>query len=277
MSKAGWLYNRIHNCIYTIMKTQSAGPRVRPVPAVTRAVAILRLLGRNRTPIGLKAIAQALDLVPSTSLHILRALVVEQLVKVDPLTKQYSLGAGMLPWARAVLENSDFTSLVRPRLDELSQRHGVTAIGVEVPNLDHMIVVALSRAQAPMRIHVDVGSRFPALISATGRCLAAFGEHPWSEVEKRFRSLRWHNAPPYETWRKEIETVRRQGFSVDRGNYIAGVTIVAVPVLAARGTLSHTIAGVGLGSQLDRAASIALARDMRTAAAALASQLMPQS
>jgi DNA-binding IclR family transcriptional regulator len=277
MSKAGWLYNRIHNCIYTIMKTQSAGPRVRPVPAVTRAVAILRLLGRNRTPIGLKAIAQALDLVPSTSLHILRALVVEQLVKVDPLTKQYGLGAGMLPLARAVLENSDFTSLVRPRLDELSQRHGVTAIGVEVHNLDHMIVVALSRAQAPMRIHVDVGSRFPALISATGRCLAAFGEHPWSEVEKRFRSLRWHNAPPYETWRKEIETVRRQGFSVDRGNYIAGVTIVAVPVLAARGTLSHTIAGVGLGSQLDRAASIALARDMRTAAAALASQLMPQS
>jgi len=277
MSKAAWLYNRFINCIYTIMKTDPTGPRVRPVPAVTRAVAILRLLGRNRAPMGVKSIAQALDLVPSTSLHILRALVVEQLVKVDPLTKQYSLGAGMLPLARAVLENSDFTSLVRPRLDELSKRHGVTAIGVEVPNLDHMIVIALSRAQAPMRIHVDVGSRFPALISATGRCLAAFGEHPWSEVEKRFRSLRWHNAPSYETWRKEIETVRRQGFSVDRGNYIAGVTIVAVPVLGARGTLSHTIAGVGLGSQLDRSAAIALARDMRTAAAALASQLMPQS
>ena len=52
---------------------------------------------------GVKAIAQALGLVPSTCLHILRALVSEQLVKVDPNTKHYSLGTGMLPLARAVL------------------------------------------------------------------------------------------------------------------------------------------------------------------------------
>ena len=52
--------------------------------------------------------------MPSTALHILRALVAEELVQVDPLTKQYSLGVGMLPLARAVLENSDFPNLVRP-------------------------------------------------------------------------------------------------------------------------------------------------------------------
>ena len=34
----------------------------RAVPAVTRAVAILRLLGRSKTPLGMKAIAQQLDL-----------------------------------------------------------------------------------------------------------------------------------------------------------------------------------------------------------------------
>ena len=129
-----------------------------------------------------------------------------------------------------------------------------------------MIVVALSRAQAPVRLHVDVGSRFPALISATGRCLAAFSEHPPKEIEKRFRQLRWHNAPSYDTWRKEVAVVRRQGFSIDRGNYIAGVTIVAVPVLNSRGTISHTLAAVGLGSQLDRASSLALAQDMKSGA-----------
>jgi len=44
--------------------------RVRAVPAVTRAIAILRLLSRSRTPQSLKAIAESLDLVPSTALHI---------------------------------------------------------------------------------------------------------------------------------------------------------------------------------------------------------------
>jgi DNA-binding IclR family transcriptional regulator len=271
------LYKCSNNCIYTIMAKRPSTPRIRAVPAVTRAVAILRLLGRSRTPLRAKEIADALGLVPSTVLHILRALAAEQLVQVDGATKAYSLGTGMLPLARAVLENSDFPTLVQPSLDALSRDHGVTAIGVAVPDLDHMIVVALARASTPVRLHVDVGSRFPALISATGRCLAAFTGHPWSEVEKRFRRLRWHNAPRYEAWRKDVETARRQGFSIDRGNYIDGVTIVAVPVLDARRTITHTLAAVGLGSQLDRAAARALAQDMRVAAEEVAAQLVPQT
>lgn len=245
---------------------------VRAVPAVTRAVAILRLLGRTRSPMSAKAISQALDLVPSTALHILRALVVEELVKVDAATKHYSLGPGLIALARTAREGDDFPSLVQPGLDDLSRRYGVTAIGVEVPNLTHMIVVALARSQAPVRIHVDVGSRFPALISATGRCVAAFGRHPRGDLEKGFRSLRWHNAPSYEAWCKEIETVHRQGFSIDRNNYIAGVTIVAVPVLSASGAMTHTLASVGISGQLDRARSLELAHEMRDVATAATSR-----
>jgi DNA-binding IclR family transcriptional regulator len=236
---------------------------------------MLRLLSRGREPQSLKAIAESLDLVPSTALHIARALVTEDLLRVDPLTKRYSLGTGMLPLARAVLENADFPSLVRPKLDDLSGRYGVMAIGVEVPDLDHMIVLTLSRSQAPVRLHVDVGSRFPALISATGRCVAAFSGQPPKEIEKRFRQLRWHNAPSYEVWCKEVDQVRRQGYSIDRGNYIDGVTIVAVPVLNSQGTISHTLAAVGLGSQLDRAKSLALARDMAAVAREITTQLAP--
>lgn len=263
-------------CTDTIMPNPRS-PRVRAVPAVTRAVAILRLLSQSRTPQGLKAIAETLDLVPSTALHIVRALVAEDLLQVDPQTKRYRLGVGMLPLARAVLEHADFPRLVQPKLDGLASRHGVTAIGVEVPDLDNMIVVALARSEAPVRLHVDVGSRFPALISATGRCVAAFSGQPAKEIEKRFRLLRWHNAPAYDAWRKEVDQVRKQGFSIDRGNYIAGVTIVAVPVLNGAGTISHTLAGVGLGSQLDRASALALAHDMRAAAQEVAAQLVPSS
>ncbi len=244
----------------------------RAVPAVSRAVAILRLLGRTKTPMGVKAIAQALGLVPSTGLHILRVLVAEELVKVDA-AKQYSLGMGTLSLARTALDSSDFPILVQPKIDELSRRYPVTAIGVELPNLEHMIVVALSQTQAPVRLHVDIGSRFPTLISATGRCVAAFTSQPPAEIDRRFRSLRWHNAPTYETWRKEVDTVRRQGFSIDRGDYIAGVTVVAVPVLNASGTITQSIAAVGISSQLDRATATALAHDMQDAARAVAAQL----
>jgi hypothetical protein len=111
------------------MRTASA-PRVRAVPAVTRAVAILRLLGRSRAPLGVKAISQVLGLVPSTSLHILRVLVAEELVKVDA-AKQYSLGMGALSLAAMALEGSDRP--VQPRSTICPGAGLVTAIGVECP------------------------------------------------------------------------------------------------------------------------------------------------
>jgi len=68
--------------------------RVRPVPAVTRSIAILRLLGTQKQAMGVKAISDKLGLVPSTCLHILRVLVAENFVRVDPETKRYRSGAG---------------------------------------------------------------------------------------------------------------------------------------------------------------------------------------
>ncbi|KAG1254402.1 hypothetical protein G6F65_017054 [Rhizopus arrhizus] len=133
----------------------AAGPRVRPVPAVTRSIAILRLLGRGGAPMTLKAISQELEMVTSTCLHILRVLVEEGLVKVDTGTKRYSLGVGMLTLARSVIESSPFPTLVQPVLDKLSSAANVTAIGVEVAGGDHMVVLALSRSTAPFRLHVD--------------------------------------------------------------------------------------------------------------------------
>ena len=44
--------------LYRYNHANRKSPRVRAVPAVTRAIAILRLLSRSRTPQGLKAIAE---------------------------------------------------------------------------------------------------------------------------------------------------------------------------------------------------------------------------
>lgn len=254
-------------------EARSRSPRVRAVPAVTRAIAILRLLGNSDSPLGLKAIAQALDLVPSTCLHILRALIEEKLVKVNAHSKRYSLDLGMLPLARAVLQTSSFATLVQPELDRLSKQYGLTAIGVEMLGLEHMMVVALSSSPARLGLHVVVGSRFPALISASGRCVAAFGNHPWSDIAQRFRSLRWDNAPKLDLWRKEVASAKAKGYSIDRSNYINGVAIIAVPVLDANQHMSQGIVLLGLAEQINNSAAISIAQDMRTSAQTVAKQM----
>ncbi|GIX30139.1 MAG: hypothetical protein KatS3mg124_0611 [Porticoccaceae bacterium] len=165
-------------------------------PAIARAAAILRLLGRSDTPLSLNAIARSLGLVPSTCLYVLRALVEEELVAFDPDTKRYSLEAGVLALARQWLRRNRFVELAQPLLDRLAEAYDMGALGVAITGLDHLVVVARAEPGEGFRLSAELGSRFPSLISATGRCLAAFGDYPRELLEARFAELRW-DPPPH--------------------------------------------------------------------------------
>src|SRR5689334_5189390 len=57
-------------------------------PAIPRAAALLRALGKGDGPLGLQALGRELGLVPSTCLHVLRDLVGKELVSFDADTKR---------------------------------------------------------------------------------------------------------------------------------------------------------------------------------------------
>ena len=221
-------------------------------PAISRAAAILRLLGKSESPMGLQAIATTLGLVPSTCLYVLRALVAEQLVAFDPDTKRYALEAGVLTLARHWLRRNQFTDIAQPLLDQLSREFGVTMMGVNIVGLDHIIVVAVSQAGSNIHISAQVGSRFPALISATGRCIAAFGGYPEEELASRFGELRWDDPPGFSEWQRQVEQTRERGIAYDDGNYISGISVLAAPVWKSPGQLGHALVALGVGSAIKR-------------------------
>ena len=242
-------------------------------PAISRAAAALRLLGKSDTPLGVQAIARELGLVPSTCLHVLRALVTEEFVSFDPDTKRYSLQAGVLTLARHWLRRNPFNDLAQPVLDRLTKAFGVTMLGVHVVGLDHIIVVAVSQSRQELHVSAQIGSRFPGLISATGRCIAAFGDHSEQDLEERFSLLRWDNPPSIEEWKKQVAQTRIKGFAVDVGNYLSGVTVVAVPVFRSRDKLSHALVALGIGNSVRRARLPALQDALLTAGQTLSEQL----
>ena len=242
-------------------------------PAISRAAAVLRLLGKSAVPLGVQAIARELGLVPSTCLHVLRALVSEEFVSFDTETKRYALEAGVLTLARHWLKRNRFTDLAQPALDRIGQDFDVTMLGVHIVGLDHIIVVAISQTGHNFQLSTQIGSRFPALISATGRCIAAFGDHSEAELEERFKSLRWDEPPTLLEWKTQVTHTRAQGFAVDAGNYISGVTVVAAPVWRSRARLSHALVAISIGGALKRSGLPALQNDLVSAARTLSSQL----
>jgi DNA-binding IclR family transcriptional regulator len=242
-------------------------------PAIARASAILRLLGRSDTPLGVQSIARELGLVPSTCHYVLRALASEELVAFDPETKRYALDAGVLTLAQHWLRRNRFNELAQPVLDELSNTFNVTTLGVQIVGLEHIVVVAVSQATSELQLSTQIGSRFPALISATGRCIAAFGDHADSALEARFRMLRWDEPPTWEAWRSQVEQTRADGIAVDAGHYIAGVTVIAAPVWRTRLRLSHALVAIGIGSAVRRAGIPELQRSLLAASRALSDRL----
>lgn len=242
-------------------------------PAISRAAAVLRLLGKSDTPLGLQPIARELGLVPSTCLYVLRALVAEEFVSFDPDTKRYALEAGVLTLARHWLRRNRFADLAQPALDRISETFDATMLGVHIVGLDHIIVVAASQTRSNFQLSAQVGSRFPALISATGRCIAAFGDHAEGEIEARFKALRWDEPPSFPAWQAQVEETRAQGYAVDEGHYIAGVTVVAAPVWKTRSKLSHALVAIGIGSTLRRAGLPALGEALLGSANTLSRQL----
>jgi len=227
-------------------------------PAISRAAAVLRLLGKSDAPLGLQTIARELGLVPSTCLYVLRALVAEELVSFDADTKRYALEAGILTLARQWLRRNQFPDLAQPVLDRVAQDFSVTMLGVQIVGLDHIIAVAVSRSGNTIQLSTQVGSRFPALISATGRCIAAFGDYPEAELEARFHTLRWDEPPTFETWKRQVAETRVQGFGVDESSYISGVTVVAAPIWKRSGNPSHALVAIGISSALKRNGIVAL-------------------
>ncbi|MCJ2188069.1 IclR family transcriptional regulator [Novosphingobium beihaiensis] len=255
----------------------SSSVKASKAPAISRAAAILRLLGKRGAPMGVQAIARELGLVPSTCLYVLRALVAEELVSFDPDTKRYTLDAGVLTLARQWLGRDRFSDLAQPALDRIAREFGLTTLGVQIFGLDRIIVTAMSQSGEAFQLSAQVGSRFPALVSATGRCIAAFGNYAEKDLRPRFDALRWDEAPTWEEWQAQVAEARETGVAVDAGHYISGVTVIAAPVWKggreAGSRPSHALVAIGLGAAVRGEALPRLKTALLNAARSLSDQM----
>lgn len=243
------------------------------VPAVSRALAVLRLLGQSNTPLGLNAIAREIGLVPSNCLYILRALITDEFVTFDPDTKRYSLGPGVLTLGQQWLIRDRFNEIARPQLERIAHEFDVSVVGLQVLGSDDIVMVTVSQTESMFQLNAHLGSRLPAIFGATGRCVAAFGELSETELRERFALIHWDKPLGFDEWLEQVHETRLLGYSVDEGYHKAGATFIAAPVWGAHGKLSHSIVATGITRALKRKGTTKLAQAMVETARRLTAQL----
>ena len=202
----------------------------KPVGAVVAAIKVLRYLADTPQPVGVSQIAKDTDLYPSTCFNILRTLVQEDLVSLDSKAKTYRLGIGIIDFARGLLANGGLIPVIQDELYETAQRGGFSmTLWRRMP--DHNVVVASAASGRVEQININIGSRLPTYVGATGRLVAAFERTPRAQLRNEFKRLRWEDAPEVDEYLRQVELTRARGWAIDVGNHRAGLITIATPVL----------------------------------------------
>lgn len=150
----------------------TAGDAAAKVPAVSRAVAVLRSLASHPEPVAAATLARELDLPRSTVYQLLAALEASGMVTRLPEEHAYGLGVGVFELGSAYLRNEPLERLSRPLLVRLVERVGATAhLGV----LHGRETLYLAKEQPPgaATLVTAVGVRLPAHLTASGRAMLA--------------------------------------------------------------------------------------------------------
>lgn len=238
-------------------------PPEKLVGALSSGLKVLRYLASSSTPVGVTRIAKDLELNASTCFNLLKTLVHERLVNFDESTKTYSMGLGLVELARGSLEKASYVRMMRPHLQELAERHNITTTLWQLARDDRVVLVDLAESGSALRVHMSIGQRLPMYIAALGRCMAAHSGLTVMEIRRKVSELRWEDGPSFDTYMREVEEVRQNGYAVDHGNYVKGVITVSSPILDFQKRPLMAVSAVGFSTQFSERSLQALCEDLR--------------
>lgn len=244
--------------------TEEAGPKL--VPAVQNAMSIMRLLAAEGRPMGATLIARETGLNVSSAFNILRTLAHEGLVSFDPEAKTYRMGMGLMEFAIPLL-GANPTDVIRPTLQAIAaENRTMIALWQITPNAR---IVLIDRFTAPNILHAVLAqnSRLPAFSGAIGRCYAATRGLSEAETRRGFETVRWQDAPSFESFWADVKQAKTTRAGFDRGHLFRGLDIVAALVSDAEGTPRLGMSSITISGQQTDESLTAIATALTEAAA----------
>jgi DNA-binding IclR family transcriptional regulator len=227
------------------MTTETSSGAQSSVPAITRAMAILDLIAAaGQAGISVPEIAKSMDLAKSSTANICAALE----------------GEGMLRRSRLISREAARLAL-----------------------LDGTDVLYLARYEGtnPIRLTANIGDRFPAHVTATGK--AVLSTLPAAVVEDRYRGKAFvpftsRSLTSISELMSDLEKSRHRGYFMDDEETNIGVVCFAVPVVDIPGEPAQfAISATLLKARADELDHAEIVEELQQIAHALANPLSAHS
>lgn len=235
---------------------------------------VLEALAGDRADLGVSELARRLGISKATVHAILSNFCTRGYVTRDPSTSRYRLGLRTWELGVVAINSIEITTIARPHLQELADLTGETC-HLAAYSAGDALYLDLVASLNPVQAYTRIGGRAPAYCVATGKVLLA--HQPESEVQRlsdlgltRFTPL---TITTVDDLLRELDDIRTNGFAVNRGEWRQEVLGVAAPIL---NHSNEVVAAIGLSGpsyRLNADRALALAKDVRSVAAAVSSKL----
>jgi DNA-binding IclR family transcriptional regulator len=221
------------------------------VPAVDRAILLLRALSQAGRPLLLSELSKRIGGSRSTVYNTLATLQKHGLVEKDPHYKTYRLGVAIFELGNAYL---DGVSLVPAFYEQARRLVAICGETVKLGILDGKDVVYLAKQEGSysVRLVAKIGTRMPAHITAVGKVLLAGLDDDVLRILYNgyvFQQGTAHAVRTFDALLDQLALVRQQNFACDCEESTLGVRCVAAPVHDHSGDV---IAAMSIGIPSDR-------------------------
>lgn len=183
--------------------------------AVSRALRILERLAEAGAPLRMSKLAEQVGLQKSTVHRILQTLVELGYVEQEPETNRYGASLKLWEMGSAVLVEHPVKRAASSFLQALHRETGET-VSLLVPSGDDVLYLERLVSPRAVRFSARAGSRVAAALTAGGRAMLAHDPDARALIERTAERLRDHRHLDVDALLRELEEVRRRGYSISR-------------------------------------------------------------
>jgi IclR family KDG regulon transcriptional repressor len=202
------------------------------VKSVARAMQILKLVSLKKEGSGVTELSNGVDINKSSVYRILSTLVKHGLVEQDTTTEKYKLGYGVLELAASLLESIDLRKEAAPYLRELEQATN-EVIHLVVYDQGEVVYIEKLDGTETLRMHSKIGRRAPIHCTGVGKAIVAYlpPGHVLDILERHgMPELTPKTITDRQTYMKELQEIREQGYALDDEENELGIICVSAPI-----------------------------------------------
>lgn len=245
-----------------------------PVPAVERAIRVLRTLGDGEGR-RLSELSRALGVSKSTLSGLLATLERHDLVERDAGSRTFRLGLGLLELSQPVLARLDLRALAHPELVRLRDASGETAI-LHLRDGEGSLIADRAEPDRQLKVVAPMGRRLPPFAGSVAKALlAALPEADAAALVKAgpLPAFTPRTITDPGRYLRELARVRSDGVALEDEEYLPGVRAASAAVRDRAGRAVATVSVVGVALHLPDDVLPALAADVAAAAALVSRRL----